>query len=301
MDEQAIITLSIEGTKLLLRGSKEVLAALVAAIRYSADKMIPARKCRDFLTSTSEVRFISMSDKAIETFKKVARPYGLRYLHLHDSNGDGLSTLMVRGEDAAVINRLIERNKLAVLTDVTQAEIERDPSKAADVNELPEVVIGKDQVRVQDAVKEARGSAQDLLKPEPNPTKGQTERKSRLSSDGLKTSVTEQETEELWADVTASIDKDFAERIEEKRQHNFELYNQDDPLLGEKVVKTKRTVPVQDKPSVMKKLEAAKNVNTQKEARIAEAVRQMQAGGHTSNTDKVIQKTPKVKPQKLRR
>lgn len=284
-----------------LRGSKEVLAAHVAAIRYSADKMIPARKCRDFLTSTSEVRFISMSDEAIETFKKAARPYGLRYLHLHDSNGDGLSTLMVRGEDAAVINRLIERNKLAVLTDVTQAEIERDPSKAADVNELPEVVIGKDQVRVQDAVKEARGSAQDLLKPEPNPTKGQTERKSRLSSDGLKTSVTEQEAEELWADVTASIDKDFAERIEEKRQHNFELYNQDDPLLGEKVVKTKRTVPVQDKPSVMKKLEAAKNVNTQKEARIAEAVRQMQAGGRTSNTDKVIQKTPKVKPQKLRR
>ena len=81
MDEQAIITLSIEGTKLLLRGSKEVLAALVAAIRYSADKMIPARKCRDFLTSTSEVRFISMSDEAIETFKKAARPYGLRYLH----------------------------------------------------------------------------------------------------------------------------------------------------------------------------------------------------------------------------
>ena len=239
-----------------------------------------------------------MSDEAIETFKKAARPYGLRYLHLHDSNGDGLSTLMVRGEDAAVINRLIERNKLAVLTDVTQAEIERDPSKAADINEpIPEVVIGKDQVRVQDAVKEARGSAQDLLKPEPNPTK----QKSRLSSKGLKTSEMEQEAEELWADVTASIDKDFAERIEEKRQHNFELYNQDDPLLGEKVVKTKRTVPVQDKPSVMKKLEAAKNVNTQKEARIAEAVRQMQAGGRTSNTDKVIQKTPKVKPQKLRR
>ena len=91
-----------------------------------------------------------MSDEAIETFKKAVRPYGLRYLHLHDSNGDGLSTLMVRGEDAAVINRLIERNKLAVLTDVTQAEIERDPSKAANINEpIPEVVIGKDQVRVR--------------------------------------------------------------------------------------------------------------------------------------------------------
>ena len=51
----------------------------------------------------------------------------------------------------------------------------------------------------------------------------------------------------------------------------------------------------------MKKLEAAKNVNTQKEARIAEAVRQMQAGGRASNTDKVIQKTPKVKPQRLTR
>lgn len=82
MDEQAIITLSIEGTKLLLRGSKEVLAALVAAIRYSADKMIPARKCRDFLTSTSEVRFISMSDEAIETFK--AEGYKIRVFDLID-------------------------------------------------------------------------------------------------------------------------------------------------------------------------------------------------------------------------
>lgn len=48
MDEQAIITLSIEGTKLLLRGSKEVLAALVAAIRYSADKMNPGAKMPGF-------------------------------------------------------------------------------------------------------------------------------------------------------------------------------------------------------------------------------------------------------------
>ena len=85
MDEQAIITLSIEGTKLLLRGSKEVLAALVAAIRYSADKMIPARKCRDFLTSTSEVRFISMSDEAIEKTSEVAS--NMTYLELSTHPG----------------------------------------------------------------------------------------------------------------------------------------------------------------------------------------------------------------------
>lgn len=48
MDEQAIIALSIEGTKFLLRGSKELLAALVAAIKFSSNKLIPARKCRDF-------------------------------------------------------------------------------------------------------------------------------------------------------------------------------------------------------------------------------------------------------------
>ena len=100
MDEQAIIALSIEGTKFLLRGSKEILAGLVALIRYSSDKLIPARKCRDFLLSTTNVRFLSMDDANIERFKMVAKPYGLSFLHIHDSNGDGLSTVM-EGVEAA--------------------------------------------------------------------------------------------------------------------------------------------------------------------------------------------------------
>ena len=105
----------------------------MALIRYSSDKLIPARKCRDFLLSTTNVRFLSMDDANIERFKMVAKPYGLSFLHIHDSNGDGLSTVMVRGEDAAIINRLIRRNGLAIVTDVTQEEIEADPERAAAV------------------------------------------------------------------------------------------------------------------------------------------------------------------------
>ena len=104
-----------------------------------------------------------MRDDSIERFKEAAKPYGLDFIHIHDGNGDGMSTVMVRGEDAAIINRLIRRNNLDVLTDVTQDEIALDPARAAEVNEpIPEVIVDKDGVRVQDAVRDSRSSAQDM-------------------------------------------------------------------------------------------------------------------------------------------
>ena len=168
MDEQAIIALSIEGTKFLLRGSKEILAGLVALIRYSSDKLIPARKCRDFLLSTTNVRFLSMDDANIERFKMVAKPYGLSFLHIHDSNGDGLSTVMVRGEDAAIINRLIRRNGLAIVTDVTQEEIEADPERAAELYNQDDPLLGKagaaKTVQTKPSVKQALDRKQEIVK-----------------------------------------------------------------------------------------------------------------------------------------
>lgn len=275
--------LSIEGTKLFLRGSKKVLAGLVALIRYSSDKLIPARKCRDFLLSTSNVRFMSMSDENIEKFKVAARPYGLKYLHIHDSNGDGMSTLMVRGEDAAIINRLIERNNLDILSDVTHEEIQADLTRATEVNgPIPEIVVDRDGVRVQDTVQASRTSAQELIDrvEEANPVNGRmVERQDRPSENSLQPSApTSVDTDTLWNDVSASIDNDFEVIVKEKRNRKLELYNQEDPLL-QKAGTPKRSQP---KPSVRKGLERKKDtVRSMKQERVKAALEKQQTARQT--------------------
>ena len=119
------------------------------------------------------------------------------------------------------------------------------------VNEpIPEVIVDKDGVRVQDAVRDSRSSAQDMVKGAEagNPANGQTaERQSRPSGIALQhTERTPAEADALWADVNASIEEDFADRVEAQRQRKLELYNQYDPLLNQnsapKKVQTKTSV-----------------------------------------------------------
>lgn len=215
-----------------------------------------------------------MRDDSIERFKEAAKPYGLDFIHIHDGNGDGMSTVMVRGEDAAIINRLIRRNNLDVLTDVTQDEIALDPARAAEVNEpIPEVIVDKDGVRVQDAVRDSRSSAQDMVKGAEagNPANGQTaERQGRPSGIALQhTERMPAEADALWADVNASIEKDFADRVEAQRQRRLELYNQDDPLLNQNSAPKK----VQTRTSVKKELaEKKKIVQSMKKDRVKAAL-----------------------------
>lgn len=220
-----------------------------------------------------------MNDENIQRFRIAAKPFGLKYLHIHDSDGDGLSTIMVRGEDAAVINRLIERHKLAVLTDVTQEEIKENPERAADVNEpIAEIDIGKDGITVEEAAKASRVSAQSLMPDaaEENPTTGQTaEKDGRLSGRGLKPSErTPQERDALWNDVSASIEKDFEAVVEEKRQHRLSLYNQDDPLIGKSGGAGKESAA--ERPSMKKVLEQNKSdTRAAKQQRVAEAAKKL--------------------------
>lgn len=90
---------------------------------------------------------------------------------------------------------------------------------------------------MQDAVRDSRSSAQDMVKGAEagNPANGQTaERQSRPSGIALQhTERTPAEADAMWADVNASIEKDFADRVEAQRQRRLELYNQDDPLLNQ--------------------------------------------------------------------
>lgn len=262
----------------MLRGSKEIIAAIIALIKYSENKFVPAKKCQEFLKNTSCARFLSMKDEDIERFKKAAKPYGLRFLHLQDSNGDGLSTVMVRGEDAAIINRIIDRLGLNMLSDVSQKELEVNPDKAKEINEpVPEIVVGKDSIRVEDAVSESRASAADLMngirEEKTNPQMGRTETEKRPSESSLNysgnrtrqnegTDRTNQNNVTVeWTENGAKPDPELTRMIEEKRNKKIKVLNQNDPPLN---------APAKTKPSVRKQLEAAKaQVSREKAQRAA--------------------------------
>ena len=93
---------------------------------------------------------------------------------------------------------------------------------------------------------------------------------------------TQVEAEELWNDVSASIDKSFEEMVEEKRQRKLELYNQDDPLLS----KTGAPRKVQTKTSVQKELNKKKDVvRSMKQQRVKAALEKQQT------VKKAVQKT----------
>ena len=73
----------------------------------------------------------------------------------------------------------------------------------------------------------------------------------------------------MWADVNASIEKDFADRVEAQRQRRLELYNQDDPLLNQNGAPKK----VQTRTSVKKELaEKKKIVQSMKKDRVKAAL-----------------------------
>lgn len=290
MNEEMIIRLSIEGTTMVLRGAKEVLAALVAVLKYAAQHNIPSMKLKDFLSNTTNARFLSVKNEDAELFKSKAKNFGLRYIHLKDTDQDGASTLMLRGEDAAIINRILESNGIKAIGDLTNEDIAQNPSRAAEVNEqVVDVTIGKEGVTVRDVAEQAKEGVGPLIHAvdagdRANPTRARTDQ-SAPSVPSLKVSGTPEEAEKQWNDVTASIEQDFSNMVAEAQKHRFELYDQTDPLLSsEGTAGTKQALPIQPKPSMRKNIAHKTELSKQQKVAAAQKLRRERTNsfGHSS-------------------
>ena len=82
------------------------------------------------LKSGSPLQIFSIKASELEKFGKEAKKYGILYTALIDKkapDNDGIVDIMVRSEDAAKINRVVERFKLAQTDNVSiRSEIEKD-------------------------------------------------------------------------------------------------------------------------------------------------------------------------------
>ncbi len=123
-----VVKISLNATEVALRvageGAKE-LAVLLYTILSQQKKTKGKARLESMLRSGKELKVFAVKEADLKTFATEAKRYGVLYCVLRNSKGtpDSLCDIMVRAEDAAKINRIVERFQLAT---VDTASIRRD-------------------------------------------------------------------------------------------------------------------------------------------------------------------------------
>ena len=130
---EQVVRLSLEGTEVALKltgaAAKNIAAALYTIFK-NKDKTKTAghQRLAGMLKSGKELKVFSLPEEHLRRFTREAKRYGVVYCALRGKNAppDGLTDIMVRAEDAAKINRIVERFKLATVdTASIKHEIEK--------------------------------------------------------------------------------------------------------------------------------------------------------------------------------
>lgn len=115
-----VVKISLNATEVALRvageGAKE-LAVLLYTILSQQKKTKGKARLESMLRSGKELKVFAVKEADLKTFATEAKRYGVLYCVLRNSKGtpDSLCDIMVRAEDAAKINRIVERFQLATV------------------------------------------------------------------------------------------------------------------------------------------------------------------------------------------
>lgn len=127
---EQIVRMSLEGTEVALRltgsAAKNIAAALYAVLKNrDKGKIKGHQRLAAMLKSGRELKVFGIHQENLKQFTLEARRYGVVYcaLRRRGKAEDGLVDIMVRAEDAAKINRIVERFQMAT---VDTASIKQD-------------------------------------------------------------------------------------------------------------------------------------------------------------------------------
>ena len=115
-----VVRISLHAAEIALRitgeGAKE-LAVLLYTVLSQQKKTKGRARLESMLRSGKELKVFTVSDAELKQFAKEAKRYGVLYCVLRNSRGapDNLCDILVRAEDAAKINRIVERFHLATV------------------------------------------------------------------------------------------------------------------------------------------------------------------------------------------
>lgn len=129
---EQLVRMSLNGVEVAVRlagtGAKN-LAILIYTILSSQEQTAGKARLATMLKSGKELTVFSVKNEDLKLFTQEAKQYGVLYCALKDPNGspDGMTDIMVRSEDAAKINRIVERFQFAAVdTAKIKADIQQE-------------------------------------------------------------------------------------------------------------------------------------------------------------------------------
>lgn len=121
---EQVVRLSLEGVEVAAKitgsAAKEVSALLIAALKNRDKNKVKGRqRLTAMLRSGKELTIFTVKNQDMARFVADAKRYGVVYCVLREAKGNpqGISEIMVRAEDAAKINRIVENIKIATVSD----------------------------------------------------------------------------------------------------------------------------------------------------------------------------------------
>ena len=128
-----VVRYSLEAGEVALKitgeAAKEI-AVLLYTILKEEKKTKGKAKLETLLRSRKPLSIFSVKEDDMNKFEKEAKSYGIMYYPIPNSNrGDGMYDIMVKEEDAPRINRLVERLKLASVSEAAKVKTEIEKSR----------------------------------------------------------------------------------------------------------------------------------------------------------------------------
>ena len=167
---EQVVRLGLEGFEVLARltgsGAKNV-AAMIYTIMKDKKQTKGKTKLNNMLRAGKPLKIFTIKQEDLKTFSKESKNYGISYCALVDRSHhdlDGMVDIMVKEEDAARINRIVERFKL---TTIDTAKVETVVTKSIEDRETQ-----RKEKRVQEKSKEEQ--LQDILAQKPMQKEKQT-------------------------------------------------------------------------------------------------------------------------------
>ena len=250
---EEVVKLSLDGFEVVARltGSmaKELAVMLVALSKSKGDKVKGQVGINNMLKRTGDFKVFTIKKEDYKEFKKHAKRYGVLYSAMCKrselKNKDGVIDLLVKGEDAVRVNRMVERFNL---TTIGETKIET----ALDKEDLQKIVTdNKDKTEISKDIQE-KNTSEDLINKllkkqnikeeneNTNPSNLSNTEKEIQSESSLKTNEKMEGTKkEEKPSIREKIDTIKKEQ-EEKQKSKEEIK---DTPKKEKVQETKHTQP----------------------------------------------------------
>ena len=177
-----IVKISLEGfevaARITGRGAKDV-GALLYAIMKDRRKSTGKTNLSNMLKSGKELKVFSVKNDDFKTFASEAKRYGILYTALiskKDKKLDGVTDILVKAEDAAKINRIVDRFKFAEFDkDTIRTEITKNPS------------LGQKSPQPKNSLKTSKDSNKESVKVKLNNAKKQVQSKNAKTKTNIKT------------------------------------------------------------------------------------------------------------------